>query len=202
MARRFEMDFSVLFHGNRLGHQLRGRRWLLGDRALRISQDLLPFQKVRRGRLLAEFVWRLALRRDGVAFGGGADAGCDIGQRHGTRRCFLCGRGASRIGGNETRVRLRRGIGELHAGIGLIDRQLNLGAVIVFVIITVNRRQRSGKCPARARLIAFDDLADRRQDFFHGRFTRYAWLSHIYPRYSQTTTGLRGVGIRITQTVG
>ncbi len=42
-----------------------------------------------------------------------------------------------------------------------------------------------GERPARTRLIALDDLADRRQNLFHGRFTRYAWLSHFYPRYSE-----------------
>ncbi|MGO8579386.1 hypothetical protein, partial [Rhizobium leguminosarum] len=40
-----------------------------------------------------------------------------------------------------------------------------------------------------------------RQNFFHGRFTHYAWLSHSYPRYPKTTTGWCGAFIRITTTL-
>ncbi|MEK1904105.1 MAG: hypothetical protein AAAB19_31500, partial [Rhizobium sp.] len=50
-------------------------------------------------------------------------------------------------------------------------------------------------------LIAFDDLANGGQDLFHGRFTHYTWLSHIYPRYPLTTTGWRGACTRITMTL-
>ena len=34
----------------------------------------------------------------------------------------------------------------------------------------------------RLGFVVLDDLADGRQDFIHGRFTRYIWLSHFYPR--------------------
>ncbi|MBN8934673.1 MAG: hypothetical protein J0G97_23595, partial [Rhizobium pusense] len=33
-----------------------------------------------------------------------------------------------------------------------------------------------------------DDPAYRRQNLFHGRFTRYAWLSHINPRFPLSST--------------
>lgn len=117
----------------------------------------------------------------GAALGGGAHAGGDIGQRHSTGRHFCFGGGAGRIGGDETRIGgAHDRFGEFHAGIGIVDRQMNFGAVVILVG-AVDRRQGRGNRLAGAGLIAFDDLADGGQNFFHGRFTRYAWLSHFYP---------------------
>ena len=73
---------------------------------------------------------------------------------------------------------------------------------LVGAVIGCEIRRILRQASAVHRIVAFDDPADGCQDLFHGRFTRYAWLSHTNPRCPQKLRPRRFSPGRFALTLG